>query len=620
MADLLWGWIDQLRNRQRGEHLLDLIHEAIYEGRPLGTDVESPAIEALRRRRSSPAQLNLSRSMVDTVTARRTKRRPMPVVSADDASWSEKLYAKRVSRVLRRKLARPEVERLKPDTYRDSAIRGTGCVKVFRDRGDVSYERIPRHELVADPREARYGLASLPQLAHVKPYSRERLRAMFPHHAEAIDSAPRLTFEEWRPTDYDAPTTSDRCDVAEAWYLSPGGDACGRHVIAIRGAVLLDEEWHRPRFPIAFDYWSSPVRGIWGHGLVEDIAGIQAKINDLLTDQQEALYWAGALKIFAARGSNVNKAHMRARHPAVIDHDGAVPTFIAPNPIPSQSFQLLEMLFQRAYEISGINQASAASKSALGSNASGKALDTQYDIESDRFAQVELGDAMFVCDLGQLTIDEARAIADDKKAGRLEHKPAKWITEIEWHRVDIDGGDYHLSIEPQNFLPDTRAGRLSFIGELAKAGLITGKENILSLFDEPDMARANRYILGAIRNIERMIEGICDPRVPLSAVLADPHMNLSLAMEMVVGEYNNAQAEGLNDEKRGEEVHERFRVVIDSIKALQSEATAGEAPPAPPGGGMPPGAPTDQSGMPLAAMPPPMATMPPQPTAPGMAA
>lgn len=575
-------------------------------------------MEALRRRQKSSASLNISRSMVDTVTARRTKRRPMPVVAADDASWSEKLYGKRVSRTLRRKLGKSDVERLKPDTYRDAAIRGTGCVKVVRQGGDVAYERIPRHELVADPREARYGLSALPQLAHVKPYSRERLAAMFPEHEEAIEELQAVSVDEWRPTDYDAPEGDGRVDVAEAWHLPSGPDADdGRHIIAAKGLVLLDEPWTRARFPVAFNYWSAPVRGIWGHGLVEDIAGIQAKINDLLTDQQEALYWAGALKVFLQRGANVNKNHLRARHPAVIEHDGAVPTFIAPNPIPSQSFQLLEMLFQRAYEVTGISQASAASKSALGSNASGRALDTQYDIESDRFAQVELGDAMFLCDLGQLTIDEARAIAADKKAGTLECKPATWVTEVDWSRVDIDGGAYHLTIEPENFLPGTRAGKLSFVGELAQAGLISGKEQLLALFDEPDMARANRHLLGAIRNVERVIEVICDPKQPLSRAMPEPHMNLELAKAMIEGEYNNAQAENLDDEPKGLEVAERFRIVLDAIVEMLTQAQATAAPPMDPAAAAPMGAPGE---MPLAAMPPPMATMPPQPPAPGLAA
>jgi hypothetical protein len=633
-----------LRQRQRAEHVIDLIHEAIYEGRPMGTSIESPALAHLRRQKSAPATLNVTRSMVDTLVARLCKRRPMPTLTADDAKWSQKMYGKRAARTLRRKLGRPDVERMKPDVLRDAAIRGTGCAKVVRCGGDVTYERIPRHELVVDPREARYGLASLPQMAHVKPYSQAKLRAEFPDCVEAINAAVGIsTTDEWMPADYDAPTTTDRIDVAEGWYLPSAPDAGdGRHIIAIRGKALVDEPWTRPRFPVAFEYMSAPVRGVWGHGLVEDLAGIQAKINDTARDIQECLYYGGTLKIFAPRGSNVNKAHLRARHPVVIEHDGQAPTFVAPNPVSAQQLQFLEWLYQKAYEITGISQASAASKSALGSNASGKALDTQYDIESDRFAAVELGHAMFMCDLGQLTIDEAQAISADWKADKAERRkrkgkeatregiePAQWIQEIDWKKVRVDEGDYHLTIEPINFLPDSRSGKLAYVAELGKAGLISGKAQTMSLFDEPDMARANRYLLGPIRNIERMIEGICDVGTPMSDVMADPHMNLGLALEMVVGEYNNAQAEGVNDEDSGEEVQERFRLVIASIEETQKQVAAAKA--APPIGGPPPPGLDAQAGapgllpppmqgdpsMPLAPMPPPMSTMP--LPAPGMA-
>lgn len=569
-ARALWGWIDRLKQRQRAENLLDAIHEAIYEGRPLGSGAEYPSLQHLRAQRSAPANLNITRSMVDTATARLSKRRPMPVIGADDAGWSEKLFAKRASRVLRRKLGSSKVERLKPTVIRDALIRGSGVAKVIRNGGDVDVERVPRHELVVDPREARYGEPRT--MAQVKPIPRDVLIDAFPDFEDEIIKAARWARDEWNADGDDtASDDAEQIEVAEAWHLPSGANTKdGCHVICIRGTTLLREAWERPRFPFAIMHWSAPTRGMWGHGLVEDLTGIQAKVNDIARDIQEALYYGAMLKIFQARSSKVNKNALRARHPVVIEYDGKPPEYVAPNPVSQQQIQFLEWLIAKAYEISGISQMSASSKNPLGSNASGKALDTMYDIESDRFAQVEIGYAMFTCDLGQLIVDEARAIASDKEIKQNER--AKWIREVKWSKVEIDAGEYHLGIEPVNFLPDSRAGKLSFVQELAKAGMIMDPTMTAALFDEPDIVRANRVLLGPYHALERIMEGLADVDVPMFELQPDPHMNLGLGIAMAKGEYNEALATQGTGAGAPEEVLERYRGWIDLAKGLKKKA------------------------------------------------
>lgn len=590
-ARALWLWIDRLRQRWAYDNLIDLVHEAIYEGRPLATAIEYPAIQHLRRQKSSPANLNITRSMVDTATARLCKRRPFPVIGADDAGYSEKRFAKRASRVLRRKLAKPNLERMKPDVIRDSLIRGTGVTKTIRVGGDVTIERVPRFELVIDPREARYGEPRT--LAQVKPVPREVLATQFPDYLTEINAAAAYErIDQWTLYAYDGPSYFDHVEVAEAWHLpsSPTADD-GQHVISIRKCVLLREPWKRARFPFPRMHWSAPVRGWWGHGLVEDLTGIQAKINNIARDAQEGFYWGSALKIFQARMSNVNKRHLRARHPAVVEYDGAPPQYVAPNPVSSQSLEFLEWLIKEAYEISGISQMTASSKNPLGSNASGKALDTMYDIESDRFAQVEIAQAMWMCDIGTLLIDEARALDEEAKSGDSDLKPsdlAPWIREIEWKKIDIDSGDFHLGVEPINFLPDSRAGKLSWVKEATSAGLIPDPSMTADLFDEPDIARMNRTTLGPKHNLDRIMEGIADPEVDMLELAPDEYMNLPLGVLMAKGELNEVQAEmGNNPSEEDLAIQDRFRQWIDLAKqAMQAGQPANASPSLP---GMPVG-------------------------------
>lgn len=611
VASALWGWIDRLKRHHRVQSAMDAVWEAVYRDVPITVARDG---SALVRRAQTDSRIKLAKSMVGTMTSRIAKRRPMPCISADDASRSEKLYAKRASRVLRRKMGQSIVERLCPKVVRDGLIRGTGVAKVYRDGGDVAIERIPRREIIVDPTEARYGTPRV--MGQVKRISKDVLAAMFPEHAPAIMAAAAATREEWEPFEGDLDT--DQVEVAEGWHLPSGPDADdGNHVIALRGLMLERGSWDRQRFQTATFHWCPPVDGFWGTGLVEEAAPTQKEVNDTLAGMGENIKSALALKVFVFRGANgmnVNKHHLKAKDPNVIEVDGQVPQFVAPTPFNQPTLEYLKWRIQQAYEMCGISQASAAAKSPLGNQASGKALDTMYDLESDRFADVENEYAQFRVELGQLMLDEARAIAKDYADGKLGEdangkkiKPAAWIQEIDWTKIDTDSGSYHLILEPINFLPDSRSGKLATVKEMADAGLLSNPMQTAALFDEPDVARANRYMLGPYRRIEKWLEDLANLDIPEEDLVPTPYMLRipNLAKEMLLGEMDMVEAE-INSERitdDEEKVLARFRWACDMLKAAEEELAkqdAAKAPAAP--APMPAAPPVD----PMAAAAPPM--------------
>lgn len=539
--------------------------------------------------------LNVLQSMVDTVVSRIAKRRPMPVISADDAEYSEKLYARRASRVLRRKMGQPAIERMMPMFLRDGVVRGDGFVQAVRNGGDITIEKFPRSELVFDDGEARDGMPL--RLARVKRVDKDRLAALFPDDAKRIDKLSPAPRDYWDPYDYDAPVDVDQVEVVMGWSLPTGcGAADGKHIIAIRdgGKPLCERPWRRMRFPMARVQWTPGMRGFYGIGLIQQLAGSQNKVNDLWNDHQEALYWGSGLKIFQPRSANVDKHHLRARHPVVIEYDGAKPDYEAPNPASSQAMDSLRWLIQQMYEISGISQASASSKSPLGPNASGKALDTMEDIQSDRFSQLETQQAMSRVDIGMALLDEAKELAEDVASREVTGvELASWIDEIEWSKFDFDGGAYHLNIEPINFLPDTRAGKLDALGDLGKIpGLLTSPLQTAGLFEEPDIAREFRYLLGPKRMLEKVMEMLGDEKIPLLECVPTPQMDPALALEMAKGELGNAYSENASDALVG-----RYRWFLQMLEGEQKMAIPPPAPqPGPGGPGM--GAPPPPPGMP----------------------
>lgn len=611
----LWQWSDVRRGYLRGYHAMDLIHEAIYEGRPVGRRLGNAAMDFLRAQNKASSYLNVLQSMVDTVVSRIGKHRSMPVIGCDDAEYSEKLYARRASRVLRRKIGQPAVERALPMVLRDAVVRGDGFTESIRVGGDVVPEQFPRCELVFDDGESRVN--GWPRtLARVKLVDRDQLIAMYPAAAARIRAVAPATRDVWSPYDYDAPIDPDQVEVIKAWRLpSFPGAKDGRHFIAIRdGGDPLDERaWKRMRFPMARVQWTPSLRGFLGIGLVQQLAGSQNKVNELWTEHQEALHWASSLTIFNQRGSNIDKHQQRQRGLKIIEHDGSLPQYIAPNPASTQAMDSLRWLIQEMYEISGISQAAAASKNSLGPNASGKALDTMDDLQSDRFNQIELQYSMGRVDVGMTMLDEAKDLSEDAETDK-DIELAPWIMSIDWMKFDFDGGGYHLNVEPINFLPDTRSGKLDTLGDMGKIpGLLSNPLITASLFEEPDIARANRHLLGPMRMLEKVMEMLADKSVPLEDCVPTPYMLSSpgLAKEMAIGELGNAFSEEADDATMG-----RYRWFLTMLDGEEKRAAPVSPTPLPPGA-MPTDAsapppmpgPMDPNAMPPG-MPPPMAGAP----------
>jgi len=601
-ASAAWEWSDTRRAYLRGYNTLDLIHEAIYEGRPLGRRIATAAMDFLRGQTQASSYLNVLQSMVDTVVSRNGKRRAMPVIGCDEAAYSEKLAARRASRVLRRKMGSPHLETEFPLMMRDAIVRGDGFAEAIRDGGDVTIERFPRSELVFDDGETRNGWPRT--LARVVLVDRDVLMAQFPNDAERIASVTRASRDLWSPYDYDSPIDNDMVELLKIWRLpSARGAKDGRCVYAIRdgGEPLKECVWTRPRFPMIRVQWTPPMRGFYGIGLCQQLAGSQAKVNELWRDHQEALYWGSALKVFVQKQSQTNKAHLRARHPAVIETDGTEPKYIAPNPASTQAMDSLRWLVQQMYEIAGISQSAAASKNPLGPNASGKALDTFYDIESDRFSQFEGQYAFARVQAGLVMLDEAKDLADDAAAEDSKIELSSWIKNIEWKKFEFDGGTYHLFVETANFIPETRGGRLDVLGDLTKIpGFMSNPLQIAALFEEPDIARANRHLLGPMRLLEHTMEMLADEEVPESVCVPTPYMLTvpGLAKQMAIGELGNATAEDAP-----EEVLSRYRWFLRMLESLESiPAQPPQGAPGPPGG-PPPGPP---GALPPPGGPPPM--------------
>lgn len=615
-----------LRQTLRPAHLRDRAGERIYENEAIKS--YGSAVRAIQQAGIAPTLLNVAKSVIDTFESRISKKRPMPQFSISDADWGLKRKARQYRKFLVGKMTETEFDRLSPLALSDSCCTRAGLTAIYAGDEDVVAEQLYANELLIDPREAQYGRPW--QAIRTRRVSRDWLADKYPKQAGQIRSAPSSMREPWESNDIDTSAMLDLggyVDVYEAWRLPSCGDddeddedTDGRHVMCLDGVTLYSEPWRRQRFPIARMVYNRRKRDWWGVPLMKGLAALQGEINKIVRDIQMNLEVTGKVVILEQEQFASPVEMLAGARPMRIKHKGInPPQWHVPEPVSQGQVMMLEKFIQNAYELCGMSQAMAHSRSSLGLNASGIALDTQYDIDSERLSKQETNYANYRLDAAQCYLDAAqdiaRARAKEKGSKRSRSYYANYTTggrmeKIDFADVELKDGEYKLQLEPVNFLPDTRAGKLSAVQELTKAGVIP-QWMAGALFDEPDLAKANGIAFADYHNLERILDDVGDEEIDLAELMPEGYHNLDLFKVMSRAYYNRAQAE-----YAPESIQDRYRTICDAvtdmIKTKKQQEAAMAPPPMPMGPGGPPMMPPNGApipGVPGAPMPP----MPPPP-------
>jgi hypothetical protein len=594
----------------RTAHQYNRIHQRMYLGTVLRRYGGALAALGPRLGGDALARLNGTKAVVDTVVARLSKRRAMPAFKVDQAEWSLKRRAKKFRNFILGKMTETDFEEISPLCLRDGGMVGNGIVQIDDSGDDVCAERVYLNELLIDPREAKYGKSW--QMIRTMRVARDVLAEKFPDLKAQIMAAPSSQRQTHESIDDDVVSQlgslEHYVDVYKAWRRPSTPDSKdGRYAEVIDDATLEFDSFECPRLPFAIFRYTHPPEGFWGYGLVEEVADLQHRVNRIVR--------AAQLNIDAvAMGSYaVNKNFrqpvemMTGARPFEFVYDGPrAPEWSAPEPIAQQTIPLIEFFLRQMFELAGVSQAAASSKSSLGLGVSGVALDTQYDIESERFAMVERQYAKFRLDAAQCYLDGAARVAKRRYESKGEKKSRSYVSNwrnrdsierLEYKDASIEADKYRLEMEPVNYIPDTRAGKFATIQELTAAGIIP-QWLAPALYDEPDLQKAQMINCAAFFNQERIMEQLGDEGAPM--IMPDAYHDLDIALKMAVAYVNYAESEGAP-----ESVVSRYRQYADAVAEMKAPAAA-PAPPMP--DPMAAGAPPMDPGMPPVD---PMAPMPP---------
>ena len=579
-----------LRALYSNAHKRIRVLERLYEG----TEYRryAAAIQVLQQQGFNAARLNASKSVVNTLVSRLSKDRPMPSFVVNDADWSLKRRARQYRKFILGEMLENQFDELRREALLDGTALGNGFTRID-DSGDgdrVFAERVLREELLFDPRECKYSQPRNP--IRVYRVARDRLGEMYPDFAKQIANAPASAARPQEELDDETRMLSldDYVDVWEAHHLPIGdGDDTGRHALCIDGATLCYETWDSPRMPYAMYRHEKPRRGLWARGLMWDLKDIQHRVNCIVRDIQLNVSATGRGFFLQREDSAIPVEMLASWQPFSIKYKAAPPQWQAPQPFHGAQLEALKFFVDQMYELTGVSQAAAQSRSSLGPGASGVALDTQYDIDSERFAMQEAQLADYSMQAARLFIDASKRCAKRRKAMEGTKRSKAYVTswvhrdaieQLEHDDVALEDKDYKLQLEPINSLPTTRGGKLSEVGQLAQAGIIP-QWLVQALFDEPDLMRASRITLGAFYNAERKMELLADPDKPMPVPM--PYNDLELELKMTVAYLNYSEAENAPPE-----VIDRYVQYMDMVQAAIDKKNAATMPPGGAGPGAPP--------------------------------
>jgi hypothetical protein len=580
--------------RESSFHRKNLARERIYRGVELQN--QRVALDSLERTGRGIARLNALKAICDTLTSRLSKDRPMPSFVVDDSDWNLKRKAKKFREFIVGQMLETEFDDLSRRALHDGVRLGNGFTRIDDNDGEVFAERVPINDILFDRRECKYGKPR--QAIRIQRVVRDHLAELFPRNAPAIMRAPAsLRRDDDSDVDGDGPRgddLDDYVDTWEAWHTpSTRESSDGRHVLCVEGVTLVSEEWKEPRFPWAMFRFADPDYGIYADGLVDALVMLQHRVNMIVRDIQLNMVATGRGFFMISEQNDIPVEMLTSMEPFKLKYKGSTPPqWVAPTPFSPAQIGALDQFIGYMYSLSGVSQANAESRSALGAGASGVALDTQYDIDSDRFRMPQGNYARYRLDSAQCYIDSAARIARrraDESGRKRSWVAVSWknrdsIQKLDFSKVELDHGTYRLRIEPIGFLPDTRAGKLSAVEQLAKAGVIP-QWLVPTLFDEPDLQQANSILLAPFHNCMRKMDLLAEEDVALP--IPEAYNDLQLELKIATAYYNRVQ-----NENAPEEVQDRYRQYVDLV-ADELKKKNPPAPELPDAGLSPVGAPPD---------------------------
>lgn len=517
---------------------------------------------------------NLIQACTDTLTSRLTQHEPQPKFLTDGADYKKRHLAQELNHFILGEFYQTQAYKKAAMMLRDGFVLGTGALKVYEGDDDkVCVDRVMVTDLFVDDNDSLN--ADPQQMYQMKLVDRDKLVANNPKKRDIIAITPNSYPDNAPDT---GRTTADQVMVVEGWRLPSGPDPeapgyiPGRHTIATIAGVILDEEWHKTKFPFVFFRYSHPFLGFWGQGLATQLFGTQIAINRIMYTITRAITLVGVPRVFVEQSSKVVKAHNNNEIGVIVTYSGTKPSYeIAPCNAP-ELYAERDRLIEYGFRQCGVSNMQATGQKPQGLD-SGEAIRSYDDINSDRFAEVAKKFENVFVDLSYLITDKAMDIA--KRTGKYQtvYPNKDGTREINLPQMGFLEDPFIIQCFTESSLPRTPAGRIATVTEQVQAGMLTVKEG-RRLMKFPDLEENEKLDNASEERIFQILDKIVEDG---KYTMPDPFMDLQLASTLCV-QYINLYLAANLEETKADMLRTFFNQVQVMLQAAQPPQMAGPAP------------------------------------------
>ena len=507
-----------LRAMQSNRIYTGLLYEATYEQKnmfssELATSAVFPAMGFgpwSARGEINLLTYNAMQIGFDTLVSKLTQADAQVKFMTDGGNWEARKKAEQLEKLVRGEFYRLKFYEIKEMIELDMLLHGRGYLKWYMDQTTKApcIERVHPLDIYFDELEAR---DNPPQTMYqTRIVAKAALKQQYPELAEEIDRA-QLTGDSAVYTTRGMNPTQ-MVEILECWRLpSTEGAGDGRHGLFIPTAVLSYEDWTRMDFPFSTMTWVNRRRGPYPVSASEQIIFLQRNLNRLIQREHECIYTLSAPYILREESAMVNAAQFQTDGVGnFIDFIGpTAPTVVVNKVVPDDIRIAIAQLKRDIADILGITGLESMGEKPAGLD-SQPALQEYTEQSSLRHVKTLKENERFVVRSAEKLLECIRDIKDEYGDYKAFGQGRNQVEQIKFSDADLPPNAYMAQMAPANLLPQTPAGRLNKIVQLAGTGAFSPKQ-IIRLFQSPDIEAAASDITSTEEDIEWTIYEMCRP-------------------------------------------------------------------------------------------------------------
>lgn len=589
-ADALLSETEELENEQKDWHSTTLLASRMFYNRDLpafdwGAGLEYPALAPVEFETENLLTL-VGRVHMNIVG----KNRPKPSAQTDGGSWKLRREAKKLDKAIYAEFMRNGVYELGKTAFQDAFVSGLGAIRVDWVDDHIEFARVFPDNIIVNHREC----SDEPTPVTVR--IRKAVPRDYLEHKYGVefddDDEPSYTTYRSLGKDYEI--------LVEAWRRPYAGDP-GRHVVACRGQLLVDEPWDHDWFPIVFFHWDRPPSGFYCAPGLEQAIPYQLEQNKANRVKRESHNLFLRAKLLVPEGSNVHAAQLNNEIGGVVSYRPPFKPEVANWPaLTPEFYQHYYSIKDRCLAAYSISQMAAQAQLPAGTRLdSSKAMQEYNYIQDDQYADLAQRWERFYVQLAETFMRVMGEVGNKDRVATFlgAGKVAEYI---DWSAIDLDSHKYVFSIQPTSVFSMSHAARLDFLERMLSQGVITPTQYIryMGNVDIPGLSSLQSRIEEDVEYVLEMLESAEDPD---DFIPPDGFQALDLAIPAIQSNYLHLK--WLKDVPQWVlDNHVRW---IGLAQAVVDQVTAPEAQAAPAGmedmaaAGVPqPGMSPEQTGMP----------------------